>query len=59
MLYELARELDLSIIDVDDLGAQLGANHFMTDMVHQYAPMEVAVRDEILRVLRERGVPGV
>ncbi|HEX7701692.1 MAG TPA: hypothetical protein VF403_13235, partial [Kofleriaceae bacterium] len=58
MLYQLARTIDFSIVDVDDLGAQLGAGQFMTDMVHQYAAMETAVRDEILRVLRSRGVPG-
>jgi len=58
MLYELARETDLSIVDVDDLGTQLGGSHFLTDMIHQDRAMEAAVRDEILRILRGRGVPG-
>jgi hypothetical protein len=58
MLYELARETDLSIVDVDDMGTQLGGSHFMTGMVHQDRAMEEAVRDEILRILRGRGVPG-
>jgi hypothetical protein len=58
MLYELARETDISIVDVDDMGAQLGSRSFFTDMVHHSRAMEVAVRDEILRILRFRGVPG-
>jgi hypothetical protein len=58
MLHDLARERDVSIIDVDAIAAELGAMAHLPDGLHSSGPMQAEVRGEILRVLRARGVPG-
>lgn len=58
MLHDLARERDVSIIDVDAIAAELGAIAHLPDGIHSSGPMQAEVRGEILRVLRARGVPG-
>ncbi|MFI4976870.1 MAG: hypothetical protein ACHP84_20240 [Caulobacterales bacterium] len=58
MLHDLARERDVAIVDADAIAADLGARVCMLDAVHQSGAMQAEVRAEILRILRERGVPG-
>ena len=58
MLYDLARARDVAIIDTDAIGAELGGRRFMPDRLHQDHVIQAAVREEILRTLRARGVPG-
>jgi hypothetical protein len=58
MLHDLARERDIDIIDVDAIAAELGGAHAIRDGVHQNGEMQSQVRQEILRTLRTRGVPG-
>ncbi|HTS20622.1 MAG TPA: hypothetical protein VMN79_02325 [Casimicrobiaceae bacterium] len=57
MLHDLAREKDVSIVDIDAIAADLGAAH-VPDAMHFSGLMQNEVRDEILRILRTRGVPG-
>jgi len=58
MLHDLARECGIDIVDVDALAAELGASRHLPDGMHPSGTMEAAVRAEILRILRDRGVPG-
>ncbi len=57
MLHDLARERDISIVDVDLIGADLGAQH-LPDGIHQSGLMQAEIRSEILNILRERGAAG-
>jgi hypothetical protein len=58
MLHDLARERDVSIIDVDAIAADLGSWTHVPDGTHHSGTMQAEIRGEILRVLRARGVPG-
>ena len=58
MLHDLARERDVSIIDVDAIAADLGSQAHVPDGIHQSGLMQAEMRGEILRVLRARGVSG-
>ena len=58
MLHDLARECEIDVVDVDALAADLGAARHLPDGVHTSGTLETAVRAEILRILRDRGVPG-
>ena len=58
MLYDLAREHDVAIVDADAIAAVLGGRNHLPDGVHPSGQMQAGVRAEILRILRERGVPG-
>jgi hypothetical protein len=58
MLYQLARERDISIVDVDAIAAELGVGKHIPDGVHQSGRLQKAVRAQILRILRGRGVAG-
>lgn len=58
MLHDLARERDVAIVDLDAIAAALGGQRSLPDGVHQNGAMQAELRAEILRILRERGVPG-
>jgi hypothetical protein len=58
MLHDLARERDISIVDVDHIAAGLGGQRHLPDGVHQSGLMQAETRAEILRILRYRRVPG-
>jgi hypothetical protein len=58
MLYDLARERDIAIVDADAIAAELGARSNLHDGVHQSGAMQAELRAEILRILRARSVPG-
>jgi hypothetical protein len=58
MLHDLARQRDVSIIDVDAMAAALGEAAHLPDGVHNSGPMQAEVRREILRILRARGISG-
>lgn len=57
MLYDLARDRDVAIVDADLIGATLGARH-LPDGMHQSGIMQAELRNEILHTLRARRVPG-
>ena len=58
MLHDLAREYDVSIVDTDAIAADLGAEAHLPDGVHQSGPLQAEIRQEIIRLLTARGVPG-
>jgi hypothetical protein len=58
MLHDLSRERDIAIVDIDAIAAELGAAAHLPDGVHNSGPMQREVRTEILRILRDLGVPG-
>jgi hypothetical protein len=58
MLHDMAREDDISIVDVDAIAAELGAANHLPDGLHQSGAFQTEVRGDILRILRARGVPG-
>jgi hypothetical protein len=58
MLYDLARERDIAIVDADAIAAELGARSNLHDEVHQSGAMQAELRAEILRILRARSVSG-
>lgn len=58
MLHDLARERGIAIVDCDAIAAELGGRGHLFDGVHQSGEMQAEVRDEILHILRARGVPG-
>ncbi len=57
MLFDLARQRDISIVDFDSLTAELGSTH-LPDGVHPNGPLQDALREQIVTILRERGLPG-
>ena len=59
MLHDLARAHDVSIVDNDAMAAELGAAEHLTDGIHGSGTLNAALRDDILRILRARGVPGL
>lgn len=58
MLYDLARQRDISIVDVDALAVRLGGKHHVPDGVHHSGLLQAAVRRQIVKILHERGIPG-
>jgi hypothetical protein len=58
MLYDLAKERDIAVVDVDAIAAELGARAHLHSGVHQSGTMQAKIRNEILDILRARGVPG-
>lgn len=58
MLWDLARERDIDIVDVDAIGAELGGRVSVADGVHHDGAMQARIRAELLRILHARGVPG-
>lgn len=49
MLYDLARERDVKIVDADLLVATLGASIHLPDGVHQSGAAQAALREELVR----------
>jgi hypothetical protein len=58
LLHDLARERDVSIVDVDAIAAEIGAAAHLPDGMHQSGLMQAETRAEMLRLLRDRGVRG-
>lgn len=58
MLYDLARERNIAIIDSDGIAAELGSSICIRDGVHPNGIMQAEMRSEILHILRARRVPG-
>ncbi len=58
MLYDLARERDIAVVDIDAIAAEFGARAHLHVDVHQSGPMQAEIRAEVLRILDARGVPG-
>ncbi len=58
MLCDLTRERDVSIVDADAMAAELGGSANLPDGVHQSGLMQATQRNEVLRILKQRGVPG-
>jgi len=58
MLHDVARAHDVSIVDNDAMAVELGAARHLTDGVHGSGALHAALRADILRILRERGVAG-
>jgi hypothetical protein len=57
-LCDLARERDISIVDVDALIAEFGSRRHVRDGIHTSGPLQAAIRARIVEILHERGVPG-
>ncbi len=53
MLEDIAAERDLHIIDVDAIAADIGGGEHLPDGIHQSGPMQMLLRQEILRVLSD------
>jgi hypothetical protein len=53
MLEDIAAERELHIIDVDAIAADIGGGEHLPDGVHQSGPMQMLLRQEILRVLSD------
>jgi len=51
MLYELAEERGISIIDIDSIAANLGGAVHLPDGVHQSGLMQAVIRDELFACL--------
>jgi hypothetical protein len=58
MLHDLARERNVAIVDVDAIAADLGSQRHAPDGVHGSGALQRELRQEIVRLLRDRGVPG-
>ena len=58
MLYDLAREHDVTVVDADALAAKLGGRFAMPDGVHTNGIMEAELRSEILRILKAKNILG-
>lgn len=58
MLHDLARERDVSIVDLDGIAADFGAMSHLPDGVHSSGALQTEMRGEILRILRADGVCG-
>jgi hypothetical protein len=54
MLYDLARERDVAIVDSDVLVAMLGAQHHLPDGVHQSGFVQGQLRERIAQIVNER-----
>lgn len=58
LLHVIARARDISIVDVAALAADLGLQPHFATLVHADRVFEAAVREQIVHILRERGVAG-
>ena len=58
MLHDLSRECGVSIVDADAIAADIGAERHLPDGIHQSGTLQREIREEILRLLAYRGVPG-
>ena len=58
LLHAIARVRDISIVDVDAIAADLGQLDHFAHPVHADRVFEAAVREQIIHILRERGVAG-
>lgn len=58
MLYDLARDHDLAIVDVDAITAEMGGQRNMPDGTHGSGALYAEVRGEVIHILRGKGVPG-
>jgi hypothetical protein len=58
MLHDIAGETGIAIVDSDALAAELGVGRCVPDGIHQNEELQDALREEILQILRARGVPG-
>jgi hypothetical protein len=51
MLYDLARDRGVEVVDVDALVATLGAQHHLPDAVHQSGLVQRRLREQIARMI--------
>jgi len=51
MLDDVADKRELYIVDVDAIAAEIGAGEHLPDGIHQSGPMQMLLRQEILRIL--------
>jgi hypothetical protein len=51
MLHDIAQDRDISIIDVDEIAADLGGSSHLPDGIHQSGTMQAELRAEILHAL--------
>lgn len=58
ILYDLARQRDIAIVDADAIAAELGGHRCIPDGIHQNGELQAEIRAEILRILRARRMPG-
>ena len=58
ILHDLARERNAALVDADAIAARLGAASHLRDAVHQSGTMQGELRNEIVHLLRDRGVRG-
>jgi hypothetical protein len=58
MLHDLARDPSVAIVDCDAMAADLGSRLHVPDRMHGSPVLQHEVRQEIVHLLRDRGVPG-
>jgi hypothetical protein len=58
MLHDLSRECNITIVDVDAIAADIGAEAHLPDGIHQSGPLQSEIRKEIIYLLAKGGVPG-
>ncbi|HVO88733.1 MAG TPA: hypothetical protein VMV45_09335 [Casimicrobiaceae bacterium] len=58
MLYDLARDRNVAIVDVDAIAADLGTQRHVPDGIHGSAMLQDEIRRELLRQLGARNVRG-
>ena len=51
MLDEIAGSRELYIVDVDAIAAEIGGSEHLPDGIHQSGPMQMLLRQEVLRIL--------
>jgi hypothetical protein len=51
MLEDIADEREIHIVDVDAIAADIGGGEHLPDGIHQSGPMQVLLRQEILKIL--------
>jgi len=54
MLYDLARDRGIAVVDGDELVAMLGAQYHLPDGVHQSGVVQGNLRERIARIVNER-----
>jgi len=59
MLHDISRETGIAIVDADAIAADLGGGYCIPDGIHHNGRMQKELREEILRILRIRGIPGM
>jgi hypothetical protein len=58
MLHDLSRQCNISVVDVDAIAADVGAEAHLPDGIHQSGLLQSEIRKEIIRLLAKQGVPG-